>query len=447
MKRKAIITLLSCLISTGLVAGCTGGVDPGSDAGQSSETQNTQNQSSQTGQPAGSGEPIRIGVLAPTTGAFAGLGADGSEATKMAFEEIDFTIKGREVKLYFEDTAADPNLCIQKTQRLVEREGVQLILGPLSGGEGVALKDNAERYPDTTIIVAGAASENITMRGVPDNIFRTSYSGAQVMFKFGEYAYDDLGYRKVVTLGEDYDFPFSQIGGFSSTFIQKGGEVVDRLWVNIGTTDYSSVISQIPTDADAILVCLGGTDGINFIKQFNEFGLGDKIDILGGSIFVDTSILSSDAGPLLEGVYSGSHYAQVLPYPEFESFDQNFVERFGRPSSLFAADYYIAAQVAIEALNAIEGNIEDQDTLRKALLEVKIDTPRGPFWFDEYHNVVENVYINQVKVIDGQLRNDVLQVYEAQDQFGPYDPEWYQSQPSFDRVNPTVETIMSAKYK
>lgn len=435
---KKLSTIFTILMVIVMLVGCKtteGETDPVGNGVTSGDESN----SSET--------PIRVGVLVPTTGAFSGLGQDGTEGVKMAFEEIGYKIGGRDIQLFFEDTAADPNLCIQKTQRLVEREGVQLILGPLSGGEGMAIKGFSDRIPDTTVVVAGAASEDITMRGVKDNVFRTAYSGAQVMFKFGEYAYDDLGYRKVVTLGEDYDFPFSQIGGFIETFVAKGGEIPKRLWVNVGTSDFSSVISQIPQDADAILVCLGGTDGINFIKQFNEFGLNDKIDILGGSIFVDTSILQSDAGHLLEGVYSGSHYAQVLPFPEFKAFDEGFNERFGRPSSLFAADYYIGAKVAIEALMQIDGNIEDQEAFREELLKVNIATPRGPFWFDEYHNVVENVYINQVKMIDGVLRNDVVKTYESQDQFGPFDPEWYQSQPSFDRNNPTIETIKGAKYK
>ena len=84
----------------------------------------------------------------------------------MAFEQIGEEICGKKIELYYEDTAADPDLCIQKVSRLVEREGVDIILGPLSGGEGTALKDYADNIPDTTIIVAGAASEDITMRAL-----------------------------------------------------------------------------------------------------------------------------------------------------------------------------------------------------------------------------------------------------------------------------------------
>ncbi len=439
MKKRLLGMILVTAMALSLLTACGGGQQQPSGVPPATGGQTDV----QSPPPAAGGETIKIGVLVPLTGAFAALGVDGMEGTKMAFEEIGYQINGHPVELFFEDTAADPDLCIQKVSRLVEREGVDIILGPLSGGEAVALKDYAPQIPDTTIIVAGAASEDVTMRGVPDNIFRTAYTGAQTMFTFGDYVYDELGYKKLVTLAEDYDFPFSQVGGFLLNYTRKGGECLNRLWVNVGTTDYSSIIAQIPADADAIYVALGGSDAINFINQFHDYGM--DLPILGGSITIDTTVLASEAGYMLEGVYAGSHYAQVLPYPEFEAFDQGFSDRFGRASSLFAADYYIGAQVAIKALEATGGDIADREAFWDAILAVKFDSPRGPFSFDEYHNVIENVYITQVQNIDGELRNVVAETYENQTQFGPYDPDWYQSQPSFDRVNPTIESIMSAE--
>lgn len=113
---------------------------------------------------------------------------------------------------------------------------------------------------------------------------------------------------------------------------------------------------------------------------------------------------------------------------------------------MFAADYYIGAQVAIKALEAVNADISDKEAFWDAISEVEFDSPRGPFSFDDYHNVIENVYITQVQNVDGELRNVVVETYENQTQFGPYDPEWYQSQPSFDRENPTIESIENAVY-
>ena len=173
MKKRFLGILLTAALALSLLSGCGGGGGGGQQQTPSQQPTGGQAET-QTPAPAADGGSIKIGVLVPLTGAFAALGVDGMEATKMAFEQIDYKIGDKTVELFFEDTAADPDLCIQKTSRLVEREGVDIILGPLSGGEAVALKDYAPQIPNTTIIVAGAASEDVTMRGVPDDIFRTA---------------------------------------------------------------------------------------------------------------------------------------------------------------------------------------------------------------------------------------------------------------------------------
>lgn len=450
MKRLLAMALVIALLACGM-SGCATQQPAQKDTAQNDTVQQpaesgTAAEENTAAPAASSGDTIRIGVLSPTTGITAFLGQDANDGVTMAFEEVGYEIGGKKVELYFEDTAMDSNRCIEKTQKLVEQYGVQLILGPMSGAEGTAIADYAEQIPDVTVIVAGAASEDITMRGVADNVFRTAYSGAQVSFPFGTYAHDTLGINTVVTVGDDYDFPWCQTAGFVSTFILAGGTVVDRLWCDVGTSDYSSIITQLPKDVDAIYCTLGATDAINFMKQMNDYGLADQYQILGGSVFCDSTTLESDVGYLLDGVISSSHYSWDLPYEAYKTFNTDFEETYGRPSSLFSADYYIAAQVAIAALEKIDGNIDDQDAFRKEILATKMDTARGPLAFDDYHNVIENVYINKVVNVDGVYRNQVLETYENQTQFGPFDPDWYQAQPSADRTNPTEETILNAVF-
>ena len=390
--------------------------------------------------------PLKIGVLAPMTGAFASGGWLAAEAVRLALEGVNDEIGGRPVQLFIENTGTNPTMAVQKARRLVEREGVQLIIGPLSGGEGMAIKDFAPKIPNVTIIVAGAASEDITMRGTHPNVFRTSYTGAQVMFPFGEYAFKEMGVKRLAVFSPGYAFPFSQVGGFLSTFIPAGGEVVAKIWTTLGTVDFSSHIAQIPKDVDGVLVTLGGSDAINFLRQLREYGLRDQVKILGGSIFVDPVVLSQ-SGEDLVGVMAGSHFAQDLPYKEFKEFDAAFTERSGMPSSLWAADYFIATQVAIAGLQAVNGNLEDQGAFRAALSKVKMDTPRGPFSFDEFRNVVLTAYITQVTKVGDEYRNVVLHSFPNADQFGPFDPDWYQAQPPFDRDNPTAAALKNAKMR
>jgi len=392
--------------------------------------------SQHTGAPGTSKEPLRVGVLVTLTGAFAQLGQDGADGVKIAFDEIGNKINGRPVKLYIEGTDATASTALDKARALVNRDKVQLILGPLSGAEGQAIKDNADEWPNTTIIVAGSAAEDITMRGIKPNVWRTSYTGAQPMFALGDWAFKDAGYKRVATIAEDYAFPYAQVGGFMSTFCAAGGEVPKKFWVPIGTSDYSSIFPQIPKDVDALFVALGGTDAVNFVNQMDEYGQLGKKPILGGTVTVDASQLAS-VGDKLAGVVSGSIMSGDINTPEFKKLDAAFEKLRNRPPSLFVENYYRGAMFGILALQKINGNIEDQKSFREALQNVSFDAPASHVSFDKYHNVVTDTFLNQVKNINGEWRNSVIKTYPQVSQFWMFDPEQYQKNPPYDRDHPS----------
>ena len=345
-------------------------------------------------------------------------------------------INGRPVKLYIEGTDATASSAVDKARALVNRDKVQLILGPLSGAEGQAIKDNADEWPNTTIIVAGSAAEDITMRGIKPNVWRTSYTGAQPMFALGDWAFKDAGYKKVATIAEDYAFPYAQVGGFMSTFCAAGGEVPKKFWVPIGTSDYSSIFPQIPKDVDALFVALGGTDAVNFVNQMDEYGQLGKKPILGGTVTVDASQLAS-VGDKLAGVVSGSIMSGDINTPEFKKLDGAFEKLRKRPPSLFVENYYRGARFGILALQKVNGNIEDQKSFREALQNVSFDAPASHVSFDKYHNVVTDTFLNQVKNINGECRNSVIKTYPQVSEFWTFDPEQYQKNPPYDRDHPS----------
>ena len=384
--------------------------------------------------PAQAAEPIRIGVLATLTGPFAALGEEGVDGVKMAFEEFNNELGGRPVKLFIEDTSADPDTAVTKTRALISRDKCQLVLGPLSGAEGLAIKKSADEWPNATIVVTASAAEDITMRGVKPNIWRCSFSGAQPMFPLGEYVYNH-GYRKVATLGEDYAYPYAHVGGFLKAFIDSGGCVAKKFWVPIGTSDYSALVSQIPKDIDAFYFCLGGTDAVNFMRSLDEFGMIGKFPIFAGATSIDVSVLQA-VGKQCDGIVSGSIVAADVDTPIYREFDARYRKLRGRTPSLFVDCYYTATKWAALALKEVNGNIEDQAAYREALQNTAFDAPRGHVSFDKFHNVVEDVYINQVKLVEGEYRNINIEVIPKVSQFWHYDPEEYQKQPPYDRKFP-----------
>jgi branched-chain amino acid transport system substrate-binding protein len=379
-------------------------------------------------------KPIKIGVLAVLTGAFAELGQDAVDGVKLALEEVDYEIAGRPVKLFVEDTAATPTLAVDKCRALINRDGCQIVLGPLSGAEGLAVKKSADEWPNATIIVGASAAEDVCRRGIKPNIWRTSFSGDQPMFPLGIYAYEQ-GYRKVITIGEDYAFPYAHVGGFLKAFCEKGGCVAEKYWVPIGTSDYASIITDMPKDADCIYLTLSGSDVISFLTQMDKFGMMGKYEIFGGATSIDAGTRTT-MGDVVEGIVSGSIWTGEIDSEAFRSLDKRYGELRGRPIGLFAGLYYRAAKVAQMAIEKVGGKVEDQEAFRKALGSVDYQGAVSRITFDEYQQAKMDIFINEVKFVNGEWRNVIIKTYPQVSQFWTYDPEEFQKQPSYSRDFP-----------
>lgn len=387
--------------------------------------------------------PIRIGVLA-TQDAASGIGAHA--AVDLYFQQHGLEIAGRPVKIYHENSAADPAIAIEKLVKCVDEYGCQLIIGPLSGSEGTAVKEYADFYlDDATILVGSSGSTQITLN-TPANLFRICATAAQVGVALGQYAYNELGYRHVLCCASDYDFTFGQVQGFMYGFVSAGGDIVDRIWFTKGTTDFSSIMASISKygDVDAIFCGVGATDSMYFVGQYHDYGL--TYPLLGGSNFTDVSCLISDIAPYYEGIVCSSYWADDLAYPEYKTFVEAYTDFYGSAPSSFASDFYICSELITNVLTELEGNIEDQEAFRAKLAEYTYDSPRGLFRFDVDHQYICDVFITEVQNTENGYKNIAVQTIDNVTQYGPFDPAWFAAQPDPDRNNPTVESIKNAVY-
>jgi branched-chain amino acid transport system substrate-binding protein len=377
---------------------------------------------------------LGVGVLAPTTGAFAGLGEDMIAGIKQFLAEHDNKIAGRPVKLYVTDTQLDADMAVQQARKLVNQDKVSIVLGPLSGGESLAIKQAAAEWPNTTFLTIGAANL-ITMVDPAPNVYRPSFAGGQPVYPLAEWAIKN-NIKKIVTIGEDYAFPWDQIGGFAYAYCKLGGHIPKAFWTPIGTTDYSAIITELKgLGADAVFIAYGGADAVTFTKQLSDFGLIGKIKVLAGSSFGDATTLA-EVGSLLEGTMSGSIYSGELSYPEFKSFDAAFKKAYGRGSSLFAEGGFEMAQFVDAAGTAVNGKIEDQKAFHSALDAANVNSPRGPVHFDETHNAVANDYLNEVKKVGDTWTNSLTATIPNVGQFYTFNPADFRATLPFGRDNP-----------
>ena len=366
-------------------------------------------------------DSIKVGLLATLEGPFTVLGQDGVRGAELAFKEANYTAGGKKIEVIKGSSDASPDSAVKAARKLVEQDGVKILVGPLSGDEGLAVKDYAKTQPNVTFLNGTSAAQDTTLRDPAPNFFRFTTDGAQWMAGLGEYAYKDKGYRTVVTVAEDYSFPYTQVFGFMADFCKAGGHVPKKFWVPIGNKDFSSVIAAIPDKVDAIYVALGGADGVNFLTQYQQ--AGGTAPLIGGSITVDQTVLGTQGKQrdYVIGTPSAGPIADNAEGPAWKKFVDDYKASYkdGFPSpSLFAQGYYIETKALLAALDKVNGDVSgDQAKLRDALTHLALDTPTGKVTLDKNRQAVADNYLTEVaKADDGHLYNKVVKVIPAVNQ-------------------------------
>src|ERR1700756_1507728 len=236
-------------------------------------------------------EKIKVGVTATLEGTYTVLGEDGIRGHQTALNVLGKKIGDKELEFIIASTDATPDSAVRAVRKLIEQDKVQILLSPLSGDEGIAVKNFAKTHPELTFINAASGAQETTYVDPAPNFFRYNMDGAQWQVGLGKYAYETKGYKKIATVGEDYSFIYTQVFGLVLEFCGAGGQVTNRQWVPLGTKDFASVIAALPDDVDAIYLGLGGADAVNFLNQYQQ--AGGKAHLMGGSIMIDQTILSS----------------------------------------------------------------------------------------------------------------------------------------------------------
>jgi len=389
---------------------------------------------------------IKMGALATLEGAFTVLGEDSMRGVELAMEEFNYEAGGKKIELITGSSDASPDSAIRATRKLVEQDGVQVLIGPLSGSEGLAVKDYAKTQPDVTFLNGTSAAQDTTLRNPADNFFRFSTDGAQWMAGLGEYVYNEKGYRKVAVLAEDYSFPYTQVFGFLEPFCRLGGTAPQdaRFWVPIGNKDYSSVIAALPDDVDAIYVALGGADAVNFLTQYEQ--AGGELPLVGGSITVDQTVLGSKGRTrdFVIGTPSAGPISDTWDNPGWADFVAAYQKQFpdGFPSpSLFAHGYYINTKAALLALNEVDGDLSDGGKkFREALSSLEFETPTGKVSLDERRQAIADIFLTEViEGPDGGLLNKTIKVVPQVNQTLGVPYEDFLAYGQVGRENPSCE--------
>ena len=324
-----------------------------------------------------------------------------------------------------------------KAQEVVERDKVDIVLGPFAAFELLATVDYLAQAKMPTLAFAGA--EDVTQRKANAYLTRTSYTSAQCLYPLADYVLNEMKLKRAASMGDDFAFGYEQVGGFQRVLEEHGGEVVKKLWSPLNTADYAPYVAQVP-ECDVVCEVLAGSNPLKFTKQAR--GLGVKQPLVGGSTVADDTIIGAH-DESATGLINTNPYSLDLPTEANKRFIAAMKKNYGDDVRIghYAACFYANGQVIEAALAKTGGKSDNADEFVKAIRSVTLaETPRGPLSFDSYGNAIIDVYVRRAEKQDGKMANKTVKTYNKVSQFWTMDPKAFLAQPVFSRDYPPMKS-------
>ena len=380
---------------------------------------------------------IKVGLLTVKTGPLAQGGIQMEQGVLTFLKDNDAMMGGRKVEFISADTGGNPAGAKTKAQELIERDKVDVILGPLATFELYAINDYIRDQKVPTFSVA--AADDLTQRHPNPYLLRSGATASGAMHVLGHYAATEMKLRHAVTIGEDLSYDYEEMGGFQAAFAANGGCVVSKLWPPLVTPDYTPFIAQI-ADCDGVCQGFAGSNPLRFMKAYVAAGL--KYPVVAGMTGADDALLRSFGDEAL-GLISATPYTVDLDTDGNKRFVASMLKNYDAIPGLYSAALYINSQVIDAGLKTLGGDLSDKDKLMATLKIISLaDTPRGPLKFDHLNNAVGNIYIRRLGK-DGArygltLWNKTIKTYDNVSQFFSWPESDFLAHPVYTRDYPPL---------
>lgn len=362
-------------------------------------------------------DSFKLGSILPYTKVYAGLGESITNGMTLYFESVNYIGGGRRIEWTKEDEENDAQISLRKLTKLIEQDKVDMFTGVVSTAVVYALRDPLNEAKMVSVI-SNAGGNLLTRKGAKGAatgrfspyIFRASFSSYQISNPLGDYVAKNVA-KKVAICASNYGFGTESAADFKATFTAAGGTIVGTdVLPPLGTNDFSAFLPQLAaTKADAVYSFFSGSDALNYVKQFDQFGLSKDMKIVGAGFLTETDVLP-DQGKSALGAYTSLHWSTALDNAANKKFMDDYAKRFpNKPVDVFAMQGFDSARVIIEALNKVKGDTSNKDVFMDAIRTVSFDSPRGKFAFDpKTQNVVNQIYFRQVRDNGGKLENTII---------------------------------------
>ncbi|MGN0968869.1 MAG: ABC transporter substrate-binding protein [Oscillospiraceae bacterium] len=429
---KKTIALLLALVMLFALAACSNTSDnKGSDnPGTNTSTPNADNTDKTDNTDSGDGTidrsdlgPIKIGHICDLTGTDALTGKQASEAMDYAKEYIG-KICGREIEIIHKDSQSSASAAADAARALIEEDEVDVIFGPTMIGHKMAVANVVKNYEVPAVFY----NPTPTVPDIMNNEWVVGAAGSnpQMPTVMADYVYNELGYRKVVTLTKDDAGGTSYMNPFTENFEAMGGEVLVQRWVSNEATDYSSdLIALADSGADCLVAWTSGSAAIQLWQEWYNMGLNKTLPMVAvfHGAFTDSFIcdalsnVNADLVEEMQGTVAPMTWAYNAGDPEIDDFVAAFREAHdgAYPIGNNLAGATVQNMLLLKAAaEALEGDISDKEALRDALLAADVTGPEGRTVFENGSNMAnKDIYVVEIaKLDDGTYNYSFVKKYE-----------------------------------
>jgi len=385
--------------------------------------------------------PIKVGYLVPLTGAFALNGKSEQNGFNLGLKDFGNKVKGRQIQVSYLDTQADPNVALSQARELIDNEKIDVLEGPLAANEiaAVAAYAGPKGIPTDDLSMCSAIQLDYYVKFGAG--LSSGWACNQPAIMAAKYAYEDLHWRKVVTIGQDFSFGWLVVGGFVDEFKALGGTIQKMVWAPSTTADFSPYVSQLPTSGvDGVYAELSGATAVRFTNAYHSFGLRAKLPLLGITQLTDYSVLPAEDPAAVLGVHTGAQYCDGITTPENQKFANEYKAQYGLYPGYYSDAGYAKARLLISAIQKLKGVVSDHKALIKAMKNVTIVAARGPVKLSgpPAYAPIQNIYICEVKQVNGELRNVPIKTYTNVAPWGAFPKaKWEEGFKKYSAARPT----------
>ncbi|HEX4235111.1 MAG TPA: ABC transporter substrate-binding protein [Caldimonas sp.] len=346
--------------------------------------------------------PIKIGLMLPYSGTYAGLGNAIENGFRLYVQEQGGKLGGREIQYFKVDDESDPSKATDNVNKLIKRDNVDVLVGTVHSGVALAMA-KAAKDNNTLLVIPNAGADAITGPMCSANIVRSSFSNWQPGYAMGIVA-AQKGIKRAMTITWAYAAGTESTKGFTEGLEKGGGKVVKDLTLPFPNVEFQALLTEIAAQKpDAVYAFFAGGGAVKFVKDYAAAGLNKTIPLYGPGFLTDGTLEAQGASA--QNMLTTLHYADNLDTPKNNAFRKAYAIAYKAQPDVYAVQGYDAAQILANGLKAVGGDLSKRDQLTAAMRKTAVDSPRGKFTLSAAGNPVQDIYLREVKGNNNELRS------------------------------------------